>query len=147
MSPFLWQSPYQMGARSRQWLKVRARLTQDTVIAGFTEPKGRRPHFGALVLGVYDSGKLVYIGHTGGGFSVKALAEMRDKMDPFIRKTCPFKTAPKTNAPVTWLKPQLVCEVAFHGWTDDNLLRQPVFLRLRDDKPAREVIRETGGST
>jgi bifunctional non-homologous end joining protein LigD len=63
-------------------------------------------------------------------------------MDLLIQKECPFKVEPKTNTQVTWLKPKLVCEVAFSGWTEDGIMRQPVFLRLREDKTAREVVRE-----
>ena len=66
-------------------------------------------------------------------------------MDPLIRKECPFKVEPKTNTPVTWVKPELVCEVIFHGWTDEGIMRQPVFSRLREDKAAREVVREKPG--
>jgi bifunctional non-homologous end joining protein LigD len=66
-------------------------------------------------------------------------------MEPLIQKECPFKKAPKTNAPVTWVRPELVCELIFHGWTDEGIMRQPVFLRLREDKTAREVVREKLG--
>lgn len=72
------------------------------------------------------------------------LGEIRDKLNPLIRKKCPFRTEPKTNAPVAWVQPKLVCEVMFHGWTDDGIMRQPVFLRLREDKAPREVVRENG---
>ena len=70
------------------------------------------------------------------------LKEIREKLVPLIRKKCPFKSEPATNAPVTWVKPELVCEVEFHGWTDEGIMRQPVFLRLRDDKAAHDVARE-----
>ncbi len=136
------QSAYRMGVRSRQWLKVKTRLTQEGVIAGFTEPRGGRRYFGALVLGVYEGDELIYIGHSGGGFGAKNLKEVREKMDPLVQKECPFKVKPETNTPVTWVKPELVCEVIFHGWTDEGFMRQPVFLRLREDKAAREVVRE-----
>ena len=136
------QSTYRMGRRSRQWLKIKAQLTQEGVIAGFTEPKGTRKELGALVLGVYKDGELSYIGHVGGGFSAGSLKEMKTKLDPLVRKECPFAKKPKTNTPVTWVKPELVCEVAFHGWTKEGMMRQPVFLRLRDDKKAREVVIE-----
>ena len=137
------QSAYRMGRRSRQWLKVKTQLTQEGVIAGFTEPRGARKVFGSLVLGIFEGDELVYIGHSGGGFTTKDLKEIRDKLDPLIQKECPFKVEPKTNTPVTWLKPKLVCEVIFHGWTDEGLMRQPIFLRLREDKAARDVVRET----
>ena len=136
------QSAYHMGKRSREWLKIKTQSTQEGVIAGFTEPRGARKNFGALVLGVFEEEDLVYIGHTGGGFDEKMLEEIREKLNPLITTQCPFKIEPKTNMPVVWVKPQLVCEVAFHGWTKDGLMRQPIFLRLREDKTAREVVRE-----
>ena len=137
------QSPYRMGRRSRQWLKVKTRLTQEAVIAGFTEPRGSRKYIGSLVLGVFKGRELIYIGHSGGGFDAKDLREIRKKLESLIQKKCPFKAEPKTNAPVTWLKPILVCEVTFSGWTGDGIMRQPVFLRLRDDKDASEVTAKT----
>lgn len=136
------RSVYQVGRRSLQWLKVKSRMTQEAVIGGFTEPGGVRKHFGALVLGVYENDDLVYIGHTGGGFSEKSLTEIRDKLDPLVRKTSPFTIKPKTNRAVKWVEPELVCEVFFHGWTNDGLMRQPTFIGLREDKSPREVIRE-----
>lgn len=136
------QSAYKSGRRSRQWLKVKTRLTQEGVVAGFTEPGGSRKYFGSLVLGVFEGDKLVYIGHTGSGFGAKTLKEIREELDPLVQKKCPFKVEPETNTPVTWIKPKLVCEVIFHGWTDDGIMRQPVFLRMRGDKTAREVVRE-----
>jgi len=139
------QSAYRIGRRSRQWLKVKTHLTQEGVIAGFTEPKGRRKNLGALVLGTFKGDELIFIGHTGGGFSAETLREIREKLDPLIRKKCPFRVEPKTNMPATWVKPELVCEVVFRGWTDEGLMRQPVFLRLREDKAAREVVREEPG--
>ena len=136
------QSTYEAGRRSRQWLKVKTRQTQEGVIAGFTEPGGSRKYFGALVLGVFEGDGLRYIGHSGGGFTEKQLKDIREKLDPLIQKECPFTTEPDTNAPVTWVKPELVCELGLSGWTEDGVMRQPVFLRLRDDKTAREVVRE-----
>jgi len=139
------QSTYQPGRRSQQWLKVKTQLTQEGVIAGFTKPRGGRNHFGTLVLGVYQGNELLYIGHSGGGFGAKDLMEIRAKLDPLIQEKCPFKVEPKTNTPATWLKPELVCEVALSGWTDEGIMRQPVFLRLREDKAAGEVVRDSGG--
>jgi bifunctional non-homologous end joining protein LigD len=136
-------SIYRAGKRSSQWLKIKARLTQEAVIAGFTEPRGSRNDFGALVLGLFDKNELIFIGHTGGGFDARKLKDIRARLNPLIRKTSPFKTAPKTNTPVTWVKPALVCEVAFHGWTSDGLLRQPVFMRMREDRDPHDVVRET----
>ncbi len=143
------QSLYEAGRRSRQWLKVKTRLTQEAVIAGFTEPGGSRKYFGALVVGVFEGNELMFTGHLGGGFAEKDLKDISEKLAPLVQKECPFKVRPETNGPVTWVKPELVCEVALSGWTEDGVMRQPVFLRLREDKTARDVIREadlrTGG--
>ena len=121
------QSPYRMGRRSRQWLKMKTQLTQEGVIAGFTEPRGRRKYFGSLVLGVFEGDELVYIGHSGGGFAAENLKEIYARLQPLIQTECPFKIEPPTNTPVTWVKPELVCEVAFAGWTEEGLMRHPVF--------------------
>jgi len=134
------ESVYRIGQRSRQWLKLKTRLTQEGVIAGFTAPRGGRRHFGTLVLGVYDGDELTCIGHAGGGFDAKELAAIRARLEPLIREECPFKARPETRA--TWVRPELVCEVVFHGWTADGVMRQPSFLRLREDKDPREVVRE-----
>ena len=139
------QSVYETGRRSRQWLKMKTRLTQEAVIAGFTEPKGGRKYFGALVLGMFKGDELLYIGHSGGGFGATALKEIREKLDPLIQKECPFNVRPETNTPVTWVKPELVCETGLSGWTEDGIMRHPVFLRLREDKAVGEVVRDNGG--
>ena len=142
-------STYEPGKRSRAWLKIKSRLTQDAVIAGFTEPKGGRRHFGTLVLGVFKEGKLVYIGLSGGGFRERELQDIRKRLNPLIRQKCPFDVEPETGSPTTWVKPELVCEVALTGWTREGLMRHPVFLRLREDKSAGEVARDIiseGGS-
>ena len=137
------QSLYEIGRRSRQWLKVKTQLTQEGVIAGFTAPRGGRKNFGTLVLGVYQGDELICIGHAGGGFKAKELAEIRARLEPLLQKDCPFPVLPETNMPVTWVRPELVCEVVFHGWTEEGVMRQPSFLRLREDKAAREVMRES----
>jgi bifunctional non-homologous end joining protein LigD len=137
------QSTYEAGSRTRQWLKMKTRLTQEGVIAGFTEPGGSRKHFGSLVLGAYEGGRLVFIGSVGSGFTSKDLQGIREQLDPLVQKERPFAAQPETNAPVTWVRPELVCEVELAGWTGDGSMRQPVFLRMREDKAAREVVRET----
>jgi bifunctional non-homologous end joining protein LigD len=136
------QSPYRTGKRSRQWLKIKTQLTQEGVIAGFTEPKGGRLYFGSLVLGAYDGDELIYLGHSGGGFDTASLRDLYERMQPLVQAECPFATNPTPNTPVTWVKPRLVCEVTFAGWTAEGIMRQPVFSRLREDKDAREVRRE-----
>jgi len=136
------QSTYSIGRRTREWLKIKTRLTQKGVIAGFSAPRGGRRNFGALVLGAYKGDELTFIGHVGGGFNARTLTEIRAKLDPLIRDKSPFRVEPRTNTSVTWVEPELVCEVVFHGWTAEGMMRQPVFLRLREDKVAREVARE-----
>lgn len=135
-------SVYRTGTRSRQWMKIKTRLTQEAVIAGFTKPGGSRNYFGSLVLGVFERDELMYIGHSGGGFPAKALKEIREKLEPLIQAKCPFRVIPEMTAPVTWVKPHLVCEVAFQGWTREGLMRQPTFVRLRKDKDAHDVVKE-----
>lgn len=136
------RSTYEAGKRSRQWLKVKARLTREGIIAGFTAPRGRRGHFGTLVLGAIAGDELVCIGHAGGGFTMDELRRIHGRLLPLVREECPFRVPPATNSPATWVRPELVCEVAFTGWTADGVMRHPVFLRLREDKDAREVVRE-----
>jgi len=136
------QSIYEAGRRSGQWLKIKTRQTQEGVIAGFTEPSGARKQFGALVLGAYEGDALVPIGQVGSGFTVKELKDIRERLEPLIRSESPLSRRPETTVPVTWVEPQLVCEVSLSEWTDEGSMRHPVFLRMRDDKRAHDVVRE-----
>ncbi len=129
-------------SRAKAWQKIKNINEQEVVIAGFTEPRESRKYFGALVLGVYERGKLIYVGHSGSGFNEASLKEIYGKMKPLIIEKSPFDIEPKTNEPATWIKPKLVGQVKFAGWTRDGLMRQPIFLGLRDDKEAKEVKRE-----
>jgi len=135
-------SEYLPGVRTVNWLKIKTSLRQEAIIAGFTEGRGSRKHFGALVLGIYLDGKLQYIGHTGSGFDEMALHTIYEKLEPLITDTCPFEKIPKTKMPVTWIKPKLICEVKFQEWTRDNSMRHPIFMGLRSDKKPTEVTRE-----
>lgn len=136
-------APYTPGARSDAWLKLKIDFEQEFVVGGFTAPRKTRTDIGALLLGYYDArGKLIYAGHMGGGFTRQGLREMRQRLTPLIRKTSPFETEPRTNEPATWVRPKVVVEVKFSEWTADGRLRQPIFLGVRDDKPAREVSYE-----
>jgi bifunctional non-homologous end joining protein LigD len=135
-------SAYKVATRSLDWLKIKTHKQQEAVIGGFTEPRNSRQHFGALLLGIYDGDELVYIGHTGSGFNTVGLENMRARLRPLKTDECPFSVRPKTNAPAHWVKPQLVCEVKFQEWTADGRMRIPIFLGLRDDKPARSVRRK-----
>lgn len=139
-------SPYLEGVRSPAWRKIKARRRQEVVIGGFTEPRGSRASLGALVVGVQEAGRLKYVGHAGGGFDAEGLRRMRATLKPLIRKTSPFPEGFRTNAPVHWVKPILVCEVEFAGWTKDGHMRQPIYLGLREDKPAKDVVRERAGT-
>lgn len=134
-------SLYQSG-RGRDWLKIKTKMRQEVVIGGFTEPKGGRKWFGSLLVGVYKNGKLVYIGHVGGGFNRQLLNDVYKELQKVRTTRCPFSTEPYANGLVTWVKPVLVCEVAFSEWTDDEKLRQPIFQGMRYDKPAKQVVRE-----
>ena len=107
------QSAYEAGRRSRQWLKVKTQLTQEGVIAGFTEPGGGRKYFGALVLGVFEGDELIYIGHVGRRIHGERFEGNPRKIGSPDPEECPFTVEPETNTPVTWVKPELVCEVAF----------------------------------
>lgn len=125
--------------RSREWLKIKIVSRQEFVIGGFTEPQGDRDYFGALVLGAHRDGKLHWVGNVGTGFDQKSLAYIYSLLQPLITRTCPFAERPKPDRGMTWVKPELVCEVKFANWTTDNRLRAPVFLGLRTDKPASDV--------
>jgi bifunctional non-homologous end joining protein LigD len=136
-------APYKAG-RSAVWLKVRSRLTGDFVVVGFTAPKGSRGGFGALQLGEYVDGQLCYVGRVGTGFNERQLAEVSRKLKAQARP------APSCGGPVpaekgtTWVEPTMVVEVEYTEWTEETLLRQPVFVRFREDKRPEEC-RRTGG--
>lgn len=136
------QSFYNSGMRSKEWVKIKAEQEQEFVICGYTRPRKGRKHFGALIVGVYEKKNLVYAGHVGGGFSEKKLKEIKELLMPLETEKCPLKIKPKTNEAVTWVKPQYICEVKFKEWTDEGTLRMPIFIGLREDKPARAVKKE-----
>ena len=136
-------SPYHSGRRTPDWLKVKLVRHQTCVIGGWTDPRGTRPFFGALLLGVYDiSGRLEYVGHTGAGFTDAELGRLWKKLHAIHSKTCPFAKQPRTNEKPHWVKPQFVAEVKFTEWTADGKLRHPTYLGLRDDVDPREVRKE-----
>jgi bifunctional non-homologous end joining protein LigD len=128
--------------RSRDWVKIKSGYEQEFVVGGWTEPKGSRKGFGALLLGVYQKKLLRYVGSVGTGFSAKLLNELHERLRKLERKTSPFSNDVDANAPVHWATPQLVVEVRFSEWTRDGYLRQPAYLGLRLDKPAGEVVAE-----
>ena len=126
--------------------------TAEFVVVGWTEPEGRRPHLGALLLGYYDpNGKLIYAGRVGTGIDNAELGKLWRRLQPLATDMMPLDMAPprgsRFGSPlvlshVHWVRPELVAEVKFLAWTEDNLLRQVVYEGLREDKPAREVRRE-----
>ncbi|HQP91762.1 MAG TPA: DNA ligase D, partial [Candidatus Omnitrophota bacterium] len=140
-------SKYSSGIRSREWLKIKAAKREEFVIGGFTEPKGSRKYFGALIVGLYENGSLRYAGHVGGGFDEDTLKNVHSRLKGLIKKDCPFAEVPGTNTKVSWVEPELICEVKFSEWTNEKNLRHPVFLGLRDDKKPSEVIKEGVGTT
>jgi bifunctional non-homologous end joining protein LigD len=133
-------SSYQAGRRSSDWLKIKSRPQQEFVVCGFTEGKGSRKHFGALLLGAYRNGKLRYFGHSGTGFSEKGLRDAIERLRPLFTDTPTVENPPKIPEKIQWIRPELVCEVAFAEWTLDGELRQTAFLGWRDDKSAQEVV-------
>jgi len=142
-------SRYEAGRRSASWLKVKPTRSADFVIGGYTKGKGSRTPLGAVLVGYWDKtkprGKLRYASHVGSGFDERSLKQVKARLDPLQRSTCPFVETPELNAPTTWVEPKAVAEVSFQSWTDDDHLRAPVFLRLRDDIDAKSVRRTEPG--
>ena len=130
-------SPNEPGRRSRSWLKVKCRKEAELVIGGFTAPAGRRRHLGALLLGLFDGLALRFVGKVGTGFSERMLRDLSARMHPLQTDEAPFRPVPREKG-ASWVRPQLVAQIAFTEWTADGKLRQPVFLGLRDDKKASE---------
>lgn len=134
-------SPY-VERRSRDWVKIKAQQRAEVVIGGWTEGRGSRKHFGALLAGVYEGNVLRYVGSIGTGFDSKRLAAIARELAPLERPTSPFADEPKTATPAHYIEPTLVAEVTFAEWTRDGSLRHPVFVAMRVDKDARDVVRE-----
>ena len=136
--------PYEAGKRSRRWLKVKVRPTDDFVVGGFSRGNGGRAEtFGALVIGQYDrGGQLIPAGRVGSGFDDTTLRQLRARLGRIERKRTAFASEPEGAEQLTWVKPELVVEVQFAEWTGDGNLRAPVFLRLRDDREASTVHRQ-----
>jgi bifunctional non-homologous end joining protein LigD len=136
-------APYHSGRRSPDWRKLKLVRNQTCVIGGWTDPRGSRPFFGALLLGLYDdAGRLQYVGHTGAGFSDAELGRVWKALHAIQTKVCPFANLPRTNEKPHWVKPLLVAEVKFTEWTADAKLRHPTYLGLRDDVDPKTVRKE-----
>jgi bifunctional non-homologous end joining protein LigD len=146
-------SVYESGQRSGAWIKLKLVNEEEMVIGGYTDPQGARHHFGALLLGFYCKGKLHFAGKVGTGFDTSGLRGLYRRFQKLEQSKCPFVNLPSPNSSryaltaaemkrCHWLKPKLVCQVKFSEWTQDEKLRHPVFLGLREDKDAAEVVRE-----
>jgi len=148
-------STYEPGKRSGAWIKLKLHREQEFVIGGYTPPGGSRTHFGALLVGVYEGKQLKFAGKVGTGFNAKLLRSLHAQFQKIASDTCPFVDLPdkrpgRYGAGVTaaemrrchWVKPTMVAQIKFTEWTNDDRLRHPVFLGLREDKPATEVVRE-----
>jgi bifunctional non-homologous end joining protein LigD len=152
-------STYEPGRRSGAWTKCKVLAEQEFVIGGYSAPQRSRHYFGALLVGYYRAGRLLYAGKVGTGFSEAKLGSLHGKFLRLKRGGCPFGDLPSERKSrfgtgmgaaqmrsVTWLKPSLVAQIRFAEWTDEGLLRQPAFLGLRTDKEARDVRREASPS-
>jgi bifunctional non-homologous end joining protein LigD len=140
-------SKYHQGIRSSAWLKIKGILTQDCIVIGYTKGEGnRQDYFGSLILAAYDDTgkKLRFIGHSGSGFGFDQLKETLTVMHRLRTEnnSCPIDSVPYTNSKPTWLRPELVAEVKFSGWTQDLIMRAPIFLRFRYDKQPTECLIE-----
>ena len=135
--------PYRPG-RHGEWVKTKCTLEQEFVVGGFTDPEGARAGIGALLIGHYDAGKLIFSGRVGTGFTQKVALDLRRTLESIAQKSCPFDPPPM--GPLArsahWVKPQLVCQVEFTEWTSDGKIRHPAFKGLRRDKKPKEVKRE-----
>jgi len=151
-------SLYEPDRRSGTWLKCKVHGEQEFVIGGFTPPKNSRQHFGAILIGYYNRGNLMYAGKVGSGFNTARLKELHREFMKRRIDACPFANLPSPRRSrfgggmtasmmkeVTWIKPELVAQVRFTEWTEDDSLRHPVFLGLREDKSAKEVVKERPG--
>jgi bifunctional non-homologous end joining protein LigD len=135
-------SRYASGKRTADWRKLKITHEQEFVIGGWTDPRQSRSYFGSLILGVYDGGRLRYVGHVGTGFDEAELARVMTRLQALAIDRCPFVETPPKNERPHWVRPELVAQVRFGEWTNDGILRHPVYLGLRDDKRARDVQRE-----
>jgi bifunctional non-homologous end joining protein LigD len=133
--------------RSANWLKVKTSKSLDAAVGGWTAPRGAGALLGSLLLGLYQGKKLRFIGHAGSGFDAKAHKEVAEALKKLETERSPFDEVPDTNEKATWVKPVLVARVRFSGWTQENRLRHPVFMGLREDKKPEECVWENDTAT
>lgn len=131
-----------VGIRSPLWLKFKCIMKQELVIGGYTAPKRSRKHFGALLVGYYDKGKFMYAGKVGTGYTEEVLAMLGKKLKKLTITKCPFSNYDESSSGVFWVKPQLVAEFQFANWTKAGKLRVGRYKGLRDDKAAKNVVKE-----
>jgi bifunctional non-homologous end joining protein LigD len=144
-------SPYRVGRRTREWLKIKTENNEEFVVAGYTRGSGRRANtFGSLVLAVNEGDELRYVGNVGTGFDDAEIRKLLKLLRPLHRDTSPFRVVPKMprvrKGDVQWVEPRLVAQVRFGEWTHDDHLRHPAYLGIREDKSAGEVTREQPAS-
>jgi DNA ligase D-like protein (predicted ligase) len=138
----LLSSPY-VGGRDPAWVKVKCLGRQELVVGGFTEPQRSRVGIGALLVGHYEGGRLVYAGKVGTGYTREAQLDLRRRLDAITQARSPFEQGnPPAGLGVHWVRPELVAEIAFAEWTQNGLLRQPRFQGLRTDKRPQDCRRE-----
>ena len=137
-------SPYAPGKRTRDWLKIKAKMNQELVIGGWLPGEGRRlSTLGALLLGYYDDdGQFRFAGRAGTGFKEKDLTMLMKELKARTRDTSPFTPPPEPPRQAIFVEPELVAEIEFGEWTRDGIMRHPAYKGLRDDKPAKDVVRE-----
>jgi bifunctional non-homologous end joining protein LigD len=149
-------SIYEAGRRSGAWIKLKLHHEQEFVIGGYTEPQGSRQHFGSVLVGYQGKEGFKFAGKVGTGFDEALLKSLHARLEALEVSECPFQNLPEKRSGCYgqgltvaemkrchWVKPSLVCQIKFSEWTRDGKLRQPVFLGLRNDKDAGEVVRET----
>ena len=148
-------SLYESGQRSGSWIKLKITLEQEFVIGGFSNPQGSRKFFGALLVGYFERDKFLFAGKVGTGFNEKSLRALYRELDKIRVSNCPFTNLPEPKGSryspgltasemrkCHWVQPKLVAQIRYTEWTRDNKLRHPVYLGLRQDKSAKEVVRE-----
>ena len=140
------ESSYLEGKRADTWLKIKASKIQEAVICGYTSPQNSRKYFGSIILGIYKGINLQYIGNCGTGFTDASLKLLYNEFIKLAISHSPFATSPKLNRTkgnANWVKPELICNIKFLEWTQNEHLRNPVFMGLQNNKDAKEVTRKS----